>query len=155
MSSRLSIRSLPSSRSPQASQFIVPPFAPDLQSAVIDARHADLRRTAALRRGRARYPFREDCIRFESPGLSGFPSFPDRWLMSLPSRAATADDEPLSLPPSASIRWLASHKAAVIIAIRAGAISSSEACQRYRLSHEELTAWETAFDRYGPAALQV
>ena len=42
-----------------------------------------------------------------------------------------------------------------MMAIRSGAITFSEACQRYRLSHEELTAWETAFDRDGLAALQV
>jgi hypothetical protein len=49
---------------------------------------------------------------------------------------------------------MASHKAAVIIAIRAGVITFSEACERYRLSHEELTAWEAAFDEDGMAALQ-
>jgi hypothetical protein len=75
-------------------------------------------------------------------------------LMSPPADAAPADDLFLSLPPSASIRWQASHKAAVIIAIRAGAITLSEACERYRLSHEELAAWEDAFDQDGMAALQ-
>lgn len=72
--------------------------------------------------------------------------------MFSPSGAATAGD---MLPSSASIRWLASHKAAVIIAIRAGAIAFSEACERYSLSYEELTAWEAAFDEDGMAALQV
>ena len=43
-------------------------------------------------------------------------------------------------------------RAALIIAIRVGAITFSEACERYRLSHEELTAWETAFDQDGMAA---
>jgi Protein of unknown function (DUF1153) len=71
-----------------------------------------------------------------------------------PADAAPADDLFLSLPPSASIRWQASHKAAVIIAIRAGAITFNEACERYRLSHEELAAWEGAFDQDGVAALQ-
>jgi Protein of unknown function (DUF1153) len=71
------------------------------------------------------------------------------------SGASTAGDLTLSLPSSASIRWLASHKAAVIIAIRAGAITFSEACERYRLSPEELMAWESAFDQGGMAALQI
>jgi Protein of unknown function (DUF1153) len=75
--------------------------------------------------------------------------------MFSPSGAATAGDLALSLPSSASIRWLASHKAAVIIAIRAGAITFSEACERYSLSYEELTAWEAAFDEDGMAALQM
>ena len=71
------------------------------------------------------------------------------------SGATSDEDIALSLPPSSSVRWLASHKAAVLIAIRAGAITFSEAWQRYRLSHEELTAWETAFDRDGLAGLQI
>jgi hypothetical protein len=69
------------------------------------------------------------------------------------SHSVSADD--LGLPPSGRIRWLARHKAAVIVAIRAGALTFSEACQRYRLSHEELTTWEAAFDQDGLAALQV
>jgi len=75
--------------------------------------------------------------------------------MSPPSGAAHAADLVLSLPSSASIRWQATHKAAVLIAIRSGAITFSKACERYRLSHEELTAWEAAFDQDGIAALQV
>jgi hypothetical protein len=75
--------------------------------------------------------------------------------MLLYSRGGTADDIALSLPSSASIRWHAPQKAVLIIAIRVGAITFSEACDRYRLSHEELSAWETAFDQDGIAALQV
>jgi len=73
--------------------------------------------------------------------------------MFLPPSAATAPD--VTLPSGASIRWLASRKAAVVIAIRSGAITFSEACELYRLSNEELTAWEAAFDQDGLAALQV
>jgi len=61
----------------------------------------------------------------------------------------------ISLPDVATTRWLASHKAAVIIAVRAGEITFSEASERYRLSHEELTAWEVAFDEDGMAGLEV
>jgi hypothetical protein len=75
--------------------------------------------------------------------------------MSSPSGSTIADNVALSLPPSPSIRWLANHKAAALLAIRSGAITFSEACERYRLSHEELTAWEAAFDQDGMAALQV
>ena len=60
----------------------------------------------------------------------------------------------LSLPASVSTRWTAGRKVAVITAIRAGAVAFSEACERYRLSHEELSAWEAAFHEYGIAGLQ-
>ena len=83
------------------------------------------------------------------PHLLGWPG------MAFSHGAAAAGDISTALPSSASIRWLASHKAAVIIAIRAGAITFSEACERYCLSLEELRAWETAFDQDGMAALQV
>lgn len=73
-------------------------------------------------------------------------------MFSSPSAAIAGE---LSLPSSASIRWRAGDKAAVIIAIRAGAITFTEACERYCLSLEELTAWEAAFDQDGMAALQV
>jgi Protein of unknown function (DUF1153) len=73
-------------------------------------------------------------------------------MSSSPSAATTGE---LSLPTSASIRWQASDKAAVVVAIRAGTITFTEACERYRLSLEELTAWEAAFDQDGMAALQV
>jgi Protein of unknown function (DUF1153) len=62
---------------------------------------------------------------------------------------------PSTLPPSAAIRWSAWRKVEVITAIRVGAITFSEACDRYWLSLEELTAWEAAFDEDGLAALQM
>ena len=62
---------------------------------------------------------------------------------------------PSTLPPSAAIRWSAWRKVEGITAIRVGAITFSEACDRYWLSLEELTAWEAAFDGDGLAALQM
>jgi Protein of unknown function (DUF1153) len=62
---------------------------------------------------------------------------------------------PSTLPPLAAIRWSAWRKVEVITAIRVGAITFSEACERYWLSLEELTAWEAAFDEDGLAALQM
>ena len=63
--------------------------------------------------------------------------------------AADADKNPLlsGLPPAETKRWSCRRKAAVVIAIRAGALSSQEACERYMLSLEELAAWETALDQ--------
>ena len=70
-------------------------------------------------------------------------------------RAETSDEIALTLPSSASIRWLASNKVAVITAIRVGAITFTDACERYRLSYEELSEWEAAFDQDGMAGLQL
>jgi hypothetical protein len=74
--------------------------------------------------------------------------------MSSPRRKITQHGITLSLPASASSRWTAGRKVAVITAIRVGAVTFSEACERYRLSHEELSAWEAAFDEDGIAGLQ-
>jgi|HubBroStandDraft_6_1064221.scaffolds.fasta_scaffold101322_1 hypothetical protein len=60
------------------------------------------------------------------------------------------DVKPASpLPAPDTARWTHRRKAAVVIAIRAGKITSSEAREHYRLSLEELVAWEEAFDQYG------
>jgi hypothetical protein len=55
----------------------------------------------------------------------------------------------LPLPPTGPIRWSAWRKAAVISGIRAGVITFAEACQRYDLSYEELSGWQTAFNEGG------
>ena len=68
------------------------------------------------------------------------------------SRRTTAD---LVLPPPDTIRWSSRRKAAVVVATRAGVITREEACRRYTLSEEELTAWETAFDRCGIPGLRI
>jgi len=59
------------------------------------------------------------------------------------------------LPPAETQRWSCRRKAAVVIAIRAGVLSSQEACERYMLSLEELAAWEAALDQYGIPGLRV
>jgi transposase len=60
-----------------------------------------------------------------------------------------------SIPPPENIKhWWPRHKAAVVLAVRQGVISRSEAQARYRLSEEELSGWEEAFDRDGLAGLQ-
>jgi DNA-binding winged helix-turn-helix (wHTH) protein len=50
-------------------------------------------------------------------------------------------------------RWVASRKAAVVLAIRSGLISTSDACQKYLLSADELARWHASFDGNGPAGL--
>ena len=73
------------------------------------------------------------------------------------SVAAARDKDRLlsGLPPAETQRWSCRRKAAVVAAVRAGVLSSQEACERYMLSLEELAAWETALDENGIAGLRV
>jgi hypothetical protein len=57
------------------------------------------------------------------------------------------------LPPAGATQWGAHAKGAVVVALRSGILSLSEALDRYRLSVEELGQWEEAFDRDGVAGL--
>ncbi len=59
------------------------------------------------------------------------------------------------LPPTGSgSRWGARAKAAVVIAVRSGILSASDAYERCHLSVEELGRWEDAFDSDGIAGLR-
>lgn len=60
----------------------------------------------------------------------------------------------LELPAADTKRWSSRRKAAVVIAVREGIIARAEACERYRLSEEELAGWEIAFERRGMAGLR-
>ena len=51
-------------------------------------------------------------------------------------------------------RWVASRKAAVVIAVREGVISRGTACDWYQLSSEELASWEVAFKEFGTTGLR-
>jgi hypothetical protein len=53
------------------------------------------------------------------------------------------------LPPQNTRRWTFRRKAAVLEAIRRGALTAEEARARYALSVEELRAWERDFERHG------
>jgi len=55
----------------------------------------------------------------------------------------------LTLPDPNVRRWTVYGKAAVVQAIRSGALTAQQAAERYRLSAEELRAWERDFDRHG------
>ena len=59
------------------------------------------------------------------------------------------------LPPSDTKRWVARHKAAVVNAVRSGAISIEEACRRYHLSEEEFLAWERTIEADGVPGLRI
>ena len=58
------------------------------------------------------------------------------------------------LPPPETRRWVASRKAAVVRAVGAGLILRDEALERYALSDEEFSEWETAVAEHGESALK-
>ena len=59
------------------------------------------------------------------------------------------------LPSADTKRWVARRKAVIVNAVRNGALSLDEACQRYHLSIEEFYAWQKAIDAHGVAGLRV
>lgn len=59
------------------------------------------------------------------------------------------------LPSSTTTYWVSRRKAEVLAAIDGEMLSVNEACERYRLSLEELAAWRRSFDRAGIAGLRV
>lgn len=59
------------------------------------------------------------------------------------------------LPPPDTVRWVARRKAEIIAAVRGQLLTRAEACRRYRLSEEELAAWEHASDCAGVPGLRV
>jgi hypothetical protein len=63
--------------------------------------------------------------------------------------------KPPALPPTDYKYWRASGKAAIVEAVRIGALDVAEACSRYGLSIEEFTAWERDFARHGMRGLLV
>ena len=58
------------------------------------------------------------------------------------------------LPQENTRRWVASRKAAVIKAVGAGLVTRAEALERYSLSDDEFSEWETAVSEHGEAALK-
>jgi DNA-binding winged helix-turn-helix (wHTH) protein len=64
-------------------------------------------------------------------------------------------DVPKFLEAPRPARWVANKKAAVVIAVRSGLLSASEACDRYLLSVDELTRWEAAFESEGRVGLHL
>jgi hypothetical protein len=60
----------------------------------------------------------------------------------------------VTLPPSNTVRWVASRKTMVLAAIDAGSLSIEEACLRYRLSIEEIASWSRLTDLHGRDGLK-
>jgi transposase-like protein len=59
-----------------------------------------------------------------------------------------------SLPHPNTKRWVVRRKAAVVAAVRSGAITIQEACRLYQLSEEELLSWQRAFEIHGLVGLR-
>lgn len=59
------------------------------------------------------------------------------------------------LPPPDTRRWTFRRKAALVEAIRKGALTAEEVRERYGLSVEELHAWLRDFERHGLYGLRV
>ncbi|MBF9033847.1 DUF1153 domain-containing protein [Rhodobacterales bacterium HKCCE2091] len=58
------------------------------------------------------------------------------------------------LPSPRTRRWVASRKAAVVMAVESGLVTEAEALETWGLSDEELAAWKQAVSRHGVAALK-
>jgi Protein of unknown function (DUF1153) len=58
------------------------------------------------------------------------------------------------LPSRDTKRWVASRKAAIVIAVREGVIGRRKACDWYQLFSEELASWEVAFKQSGTIGLR-
>jgi hypothetical protein len=61
----------------------------------------------------------------------------------------------VDLPPSDTKRWVARRKAAVVTAVRSGAIGLEEARRRYELSEEEFLAWKWGIANHSVAGLWI
>jgi hypothetical protein len=59
------------------------------------------------------------------------------------------------LPPANTVRWVASRKAVVVLAVAAGLISFEEVCSRYALSPGEFFSWRRAVAQFGVKGLTV
>lgn len=55
--------------------------------------------------------------------------------------------------PVAPMRWVMQRKLELLRDIRNGKLTVDQACDRYRLSTDELFAWREALERQGPNGL--
>lgn len=75
--------------------------------------------------------------------------------MAKPKRGSNPRKDSLhELPAADTSRWHRHRKAQVVRAVRVGAISLEEACQRYRLSIEEFHSWQQLIEAHGLPGLR-
>lgn len=75
-----------------------------------------------------------------------------------PRQVTLADGTVLTradLPPTDTRRWVARRKAIVVYAVESGLISRESALERYGLSDEEFSLWESSVRLHGEAGLRV
>jgi hypothetical protein len=58
------------------------------------------------------------------------------------------------LPPQNTQRWVIRRKAEVVAAVRGGLLTLEDACDRYRLTHDEFLGWQKAIERWGMPGLR-
>ena len=81
--------------------------------------------------------------------------------MSIQAEKAVADSTEnqhcaeMTLPPTNTVRWVASRKIMVLAAIDAGSLSIEEACLMYRLSIEEIASWSRLTALHGRDGLKI
>ena len=100
-------------------------------------------------------------LSFLTDDLPAEPGAPEARHPATPHARETLPGEPPnrarlieSLPPPDTKRWVVRRKAAVVAAVRGGAITIEEACRYYQLSEEEFLSWERVFERHGLAGLR-
>lgn len=59
-----------------------------------------------------------------------------------------------TLPASTTTRWVTRRKVQLLAAIRGGVLTVEEACERYRLTVDELSEWQAALDKHGTRGLK-
>ena len=67
------------------------------------------------------------------------------------------DGSPLTiadLPPKNTKRWVIRRKAEVVAAVRGGLLSIDEACERDRLTVDELLSWQRSIEKHGLPGLR-
>ena len=67
------------------------------------------------------------------------------------------DGSPLTiadLPSPQTKRWVIRRKAEVVAAVRGGLLSTEDACERYKLTVDELLSWQRSIDRHGLPGLR-
>jgi hypothetical protein len=84
-----------------------------------------------------------------------------RSIVSIQAEKAVADSTEnqhcaeMILPPTNTVRWVASRKTSVLAAIDAGSLSIEEARLMYRLTIEEIASWSRLAALHGRDGLKV
>jgi Protein of unknown function (DUF1153) len=83
--------------------------------------------------------------------MTGTPTAQARFIIGpCGTRLSIAD-----LPPPNTRRWVIRRKAEIVAAVQGGLLSLDEVCNRYGLTTEEFTAWQSSIDRHGLRGLQI